>query len=34
MKKFSKKRIEIIAWRWFMILFCLAFWTGVYLIVK
>lgn len=32
--KMTKKRMEIIAWRVGMVLFCIAFWLGVYFICK
>jgi len=34
MKKISKERLGIIAVRVGVLLFCLAFWVGVYLLIK
>ena len=34
MKKISRARLEIIAVRVGVVLFCIAFWVGVYLLIK
>jgi len=34
MKKISRARLEILVVRWAVLLFCIAFWVGVYLLFK